>query len=368
MGKHDLNRDLVQEALQPYENLERKLPPRSTAKTIGVVALVLAGVGTQILGVAGGAMTVDIGSAKLVWPDNETNITLVEGAEEIPEGGEEWVVFGGLGQVNSKAAAEQFFEAKKAAGELEAVASVQYKNQGVDASDAEVLKEFITNRNVKRIGIVGVSMGLSTGLDWFHRLIEIAKEEGIDVEWKIEDVVAYSSPADRQDPWKSDLLHKAAATNYPGGLYTKFGYNADWGRIFAEDSTDVERDMAIDEALRKTFNECSPALFMSQVNLLDETNPARWQEFKDYFAKNATFTYMIGEYHDDTVDAEQAANKYFVIFGVLIGTTWRLIRVVGAGHADTIRSALTLEDIYKAEVEEPILLHEGSYELHRTKA
>src|SRR5690606_11360986 len=101
---------------------------------------------------------------------------------------------------------------------------------------------------------------------------------------------------------------------------------------------------AFGEAVRKALNDCSPALFMSQVKLLANVDPRRWKSLRKHLSDSATFIYMIGELPDDTLDARQAAKKYFGFFGVVVGSNLLLIEVADAGHADTFRSALTLEE------------------------
>lgn len=306
--------------------------------------------------VLGGFMTLDVNSAEQKWPDNETTITIVGGSENQPVGPEVpgadqefWIVFPGLGQVNADNGGRQLHDAQEAAGVHDVVASVKEKNQGISKEDVQVLEQFLDLHHVKRVGIVGISMGLPTGLDWFSEIVRQADAAGKPIAWEIQDIVGYSSPYDSQDPWKSDLLRKAAETKYPGGLLTKFLYNADLHAIFGTNSTDEERRAAAEKAIQKTLNECSPKLFTSQAQLLANVDPSKWQALQTHTAPGVALVYMIGELPDDTVNAQQAANKYFEGLGVIIDATLYLIKVIGAGHANTVNSALALEHFFQQQ-------------------
>lgn len=317
--------------------------------------------GTALVGsIFAGAVEADVRSAESIWPDNTTSVQYVDGAEmpaDPEEAGETRLelVLGGLGQVRPKAAAEQIAEAKKAAGENVAVAYVTYKNQGLYEDDAfgradyEVLEAFLEQNNVKRIGIVGISMGLPIALEWLSSIVADAEAEGRTIDWRIEEIISYSSPYDAQDPWKSDLLRAGAKSKYPGGLFTKFLYNLDWGRVFDVAIDPQERLESLKETIKKTFNECSPKLFTSQARLLAEADPREWIPLLKKYADGVVFIYMIGELPDNVLDAEQAADRYFELLSELGNATLRLIVVAGAGHANTYLSAVTLGQVLQQE-------------------
>jgi pimeloyl-ACP methyl ester carboxylesterase len=216
-------------------------------------------------------------------------------------------------------------------------------------ADYEVLDEFIEEHNVKRIGIVGISMGLPIAMEWFSSIVADAEAEGREIDWRIEEIISYSSPFDGEDPWKSDLLHWGAKSQYPGGLFSKFLYNLDFRRVFNPMADPEERSAALDEAINKTLNECSPQLFMSQVRLLAEADPSEWLPLLQNYADGVVFIYMIGELPDDVLDAEQAADRYFKFLSQLGNATLRLIVVAGAGHANTFLSANTLGELLLQE-------------------
>lgn len=358
-SEHDIGR--VRNGTLP-EAPPAVLPPKPSAlrrigERVGRIVVPAALSGSILMGLATEA---DVQSAERIWPDNITVVEQVDSAR-LPDNPEEasqkrlLLVFGGLGQVRPKAAAEQIAEAKHAAGEDVAVAYVKYKNQGFDKldefgrADYEVLEAFIEDHNVKRIGIVGISMGLPTALEWFSQIVADAEAEGREIEWRIEEIISYSSPYDGQDPWKRNLLHWAAKSHYPGGLFSKFLYNLDFRRVLDFDISYDERMKALEEAVNKALNECSPQLFMSQVRLLANVDPSEWFPLLQKYTNNLVFIYMIGELPDDIVDAEQVSDRYFNLLGRIGNATLRLIVVAGAGHADTFQSANALREVMLQE-------------------
>lgn len=354
MAQQGLERELIAEQMLPYEaepvSPENKLPPKKQKRIKRMLGNAAIALTVAVHGVATAA-AVDVVSAQVYYQDDETVLHYVEGSEAAPEGSEVWFVFGGAGQIDSEVPARQFLEANHASGEKEAVVWIKYDNDGFDENDPNILAVFLEEHDIKRVGIVGISMGLPTGLSWFYEIAEAAKREGREIEWEIEDIVGYSSPFDAQDPWKADALRAAATLPipYPGGMISKWIYNADLGVIFGKDSTDEQRRDALGSAWEKTWNKVPPAFFLSQMHFLYSVDINEWQNSEDLLSDDVKFIYLIGELADNTIDAEQAANKYFEVFAVGIGATWRLVKVIGAGHADTSLSAQTMAEIFGEE-------------------
>jgi hypothetical protein len=318
--------------LRARKALSRRTLLRRTAAA--VVALKFGGISDDV-------------ANELLWPRQEMKVSLVPGSEHLPKGGEEWVVFGGLGQSDSRSAAQEFFAAQ---GRNQVVSSVQYDTDGIDAhSVATVLARHIKERDIKRLSIVGVSMGTPTFMLAWSELQRqtVQGYEDVAQDTKIQRLVAYSSPFDMQDAWQRELGHLTAESGYRGGVIGKFLFS------LVDGPGDLERTLPTNSASElwdhvkqswsQTVNSCPPKLYVSQLRLLDSANLlSREHDYTSSFAAGAQFAYCEPTNADTVVYDNGAIGKYFTLFKPL-DVEQTVVPVPHGGHANTELSAIALK-------------------------
>jgi hypothetical protein len=273
--------------------------------------------------------------------------SLVPGTEHIPPGGEEWLVFGGLGQLDSRNAAREFYDAQ---GKNQAVSSVRYATGGINADTmATGLSQYIKERNIKRLSVVGVSMGLPTFLVGWSELQRRAAASSSQEQFalpRIERMAAYSSPFDMEDAWNGELAHIVAASGYKGGLLGKFAYSlvdgpGDVRRLLASRNLEQLRGH-IARSWSQTTDGGPPEFFVSQLALLVNAHLAtQWKVIKHTFMPGAHFVYCLPSDLDTVVRDDSAVHKYASSLRTL-DIDNRTIVVPHGGHANTLLSARAL--------------------------
>lgn len=290
------------------------------------------------------------------WPADEAEVIAAIGSESIPKGGDEWLVFGGFGQKYSVNAAQELFNA---IGRQQVVASVKYPNQGFAIDDiAQLIQRHITERKMKAINIVGVSMGLPTAL-MALRTLQQQSTDSNSILPDINYLAAYSSPADLHDaidgdlaPWIDSLSQRS---RYEPGVIAKFLYSAidgsgDFGR-FLNILNQKQWLGHIATSIEQTFNDCPPRLVLSQIQVMSSYNVEKqWQELRGLVTPyNTQFVYCAPSNYDRTVDNGTAIRKYqSALTNLAVPTT--VLDTGPSGHANTYASATALGSLVTASV------------------
>ncbi len=300
--------------------------------------------------------TIDKHIAHERWPADRAEVVAAIGSEDIPQGGEEWLVFGGFGQKYSINAAQELFNA---IGRRQVVASVTYPNQGFAIDDiAQLTQHHIEERKMKAINIVGVSMGLPTALMALRTLQQqstISKSPLPDIKY----LAAYSSPADLHDaidgdlaPWISTLSQRS---HYEPGVIAKFLYSTTDGSGDFSRLLNVLNQKQwlghIATSIEQTFNDCPPRLVLSQIQIMSSYNVEKqWQELRGLVSPyNTQFVYCAPSNDDRTVNNGTAIRKYkSALTNLAVPTT--ILDTGPSGHANTYASAAALGTLVAASV------------------
>ena len=282
------------------------------------------------------------------WPNDEPEILPTYGAEDIPKGGEEWLVFGGFGQKYSVNAAQELFNA---IDRRQVVSSVKYPNQGFTIDDiADLMGRYIQDRGMSVINIVGVSMGLPTALMALRRL-QLTSMQNTTSLPNINYLAAYSSPADLRDAIDGDLApwidRASRITRYEPAVIAKFLYSAtdgpgDFSR-FINFLDQKQWPRHIETSLDQTFNDCPPRMVLSQIQLISSFNvETQWEDLRGLVTPSTTkFIYCSPSNYDRTVNNDAAIQKYKnALQRLSVPTT--ILDTGPSGHANTFASAVAI--------------------------
>jgi hypothetical protein len=291
------------------------------------------------------------------WPADEIEIIPAIGSETLDKGGEEWLVFGGFGQKYSINAAQELYNA---IGQNQVVSSLKYPNQGFTIDElADQVGCYISNRQMKALNIVGVSMGLPTALMTLRTVqrqfvaadANNAYQDGERHLPTINYLAAYSSPADLRDAIDGDLApwidKLSRLTGYEPGVIAKFVFSATDGQGDVERLLNVlNRDQwyrHMRNSIEQTFNECPPQLVMSQIQVISSYNvESQWHDLQGVVSPVSTkFVYCSPSNYDRTVDNATAIRKYqSALTQLSVPTT--ILDTGPSGHANTYASAAAL--------------------------
>ena len=268
--------------------------------------------------------TVDDIYTKLRWPAGEPYISPADGAENIPPGGDEHIVFMGYGQNDATNAANQLFNAL---GRTTSVSAMHYPNQGFTCRDlAPVIAQRIRERRPARLNIVGVSMGTDIGLESARLVVlqdkrrpghTITKEDQKqERQSRINYLVAYSSPSKMEDAFQGEIADTIVAISdrlhYSGDAAGKLLYDMvdqhSNHPLYAEGLSGIFK-MARN-CISEVNNDCSPEMALSQLKILMPFNFANQAtQYSPVFDPFGHIIYIAPQV-DSIVDGPRAARDY----------------------------------------------------------
>lgn len=261
------------------------------------------------------------------WPPNNTTLSLVPGSEALLPAAEGWAVAPGFGIQDGRNIARQW--AVNLLGEP--VAGLGYPNTGIKLSGIrDKLDAYYQTLD-----------SMSVYLHSLGGLMVMSAMRGSRQPFKR--IVLNCSPFDADDAKKINqalMVHQLHQwTGYEGGPVGAYVANA---------TVDVYRKgggnllSSLLNAVQQTRRQASPRLFVSEINLLCDTDLN--QSPRDFYRlivsgyTQAVFCAPADLSADTTVKDSQAFGKWHAWFdrhGVELG----YLRVPHAGHADTIRTA-----------------------------
>jgi hypothetical protein len=274
-----------------------------------------------------------------IWPNNEPSIKPVNGIEHIPIGGVEWMMADGFGrEYPDNGSRELFYDLNN----TEAVHAVQNSNRGLKLeSMADKFIEYVKQRQMTQLNIVGVSMGLTVWL----KLLEIASTKATLPPVGL--IVGYSSPGDINDVIDKKMAELALefiqSARRIGVLekliYSEVDGSGDWLKainVFNKSQWLLHQK----DSIAQTFNHTSPWLAGSQLGLLGTINLNQVGQnlSKTGVIDGATLLY-IGSKYDRTVNNNTAfdrLSRHLPISKKII------MQTPNGGHAETEPSAKVL--------------------------
>lgn len=297
--------------------------------------------------------------SEIRWPPTPMKINLVNGCEGLPTEDEEWLVFGGFGQQDSKNAGAELFGALD---EKKVVSTVVYPSDYFDIAELAVpVAEYIKSRRMKKLNLVGVSMGLPTALMVLRYIAQnpqlLAEEDdGSDICKppiplpEIGYVAAYSSPADLDDAMQGELARPVTTwgkkLRIPTDIAAKFAYSLIDGNGDKLKALNIVNQKQwqkhLSDSLSQTYNKTPPRMTWSQLKLLHTFNfEEQWQDWRDIIGEQTKFGYVATDNEDYTV-RKTAFGKYDNGFKKLNVKTIDLLSSGNSDHAETAPSAVAI--------------------------
>ncbi len=330
---------------------ERKWP-RRLAKSICAVAIGLAVIAPQV-------HKVDTIVSAERYQQDEVEILLAAGAETLPKGGTEWLVFGGYGQKYSTNAAQELFNAL---GSKEVVASVKYPNQGFTIDElATYVHAYMKQRGMSKLNVAGVSLGTPTALMTLGYIQEHANNplaqyqdiafspRGLALR-KLPEIgyfIAYSSPADVQDASQGyiaqTIVSRIKGTGYAPGMIDKLivsGFDGEGDGLKSINILNpAEWLKQQHNNLEETFNDTPTLMVLSQMEIAAEFNvDEQWEKWRLVLSPDSYFGYFYPSKADPTVNDAGAYRKYEVALKHLDVPT-AYVPTGEPGHANTVATA-----------------------------
>lgn len=259
------------------------------------------------------------------WPPLPAKIYFANGVDPNITPGAEWLVFGGLGQQDSRNSGQQLDDD---IDHREPVASVFYPSYGFSPEAlAPLIRKYIIARNIKRLNIVGISLGLPTALMTLREL-EIQEIERINHNYpndgfqmpEIGYIAAFSSPSDLKSAFDNELIpllrimadHGYNAEAIGELLYCMTDRNGDTYKL--SHPSDIR---IFATYLRDTIDQlqhgCPPNLFENQLikvlvpfNILQQS-----KNYRSILTPKTRFRYLGPKKgNDDVVNDGSAFNNY----------------------------------------------------------
>lgn len=292
------------------------------------------------------------------YPASSMEVSLVDGAKDMPDGGLMYIAFPGAGQQSSKNAATELFNA--ADGKFK-VAYVALPNQGFTIEQlAQKTEKLLAETQPDELGVEGVSMGTKLGLatlstvqdnasESYYRAIDGAQSDIVQGNRKLPNVsyfLALGSPYDLGSANQGELVQGAVGLmeqfHIQPGLRLKFIYSMLNSEADVDNALNIfNRTQWINhvvDSLKETFNDTPPAMVKDQLEILATgTNEG---ELSKVLSPDITqfIYYYPGNGSDAVVNNNQAYRQFAVALQKLYVTT-EYTPTNSTEHADTVAAA-----------------------------
>ncbi|MCA9324658.1 hypothetical protein KDA23_01145 [Candidatus Saccharibacteria bacterium] len=288
------------------------------------------------------------------WPIEEASIALAAGSESLPKGGAESLVFMGFGQQDAHNAAHQLFHALEG---RQAVAGIRYPSRSFTPSTlAPVIADYIQQRRMSKLTLVGVSMGTAIALEsmrhvYLSKLPWTKMRDGIDdggvTELPVIDyMVAYSSPSDLADAYESELATFGMVLKklgYKGDTIGKFGFGLYDALKDADPAERLQFRTMVRSAIDEATNHSPPEMCVSQIQILSAFNLRQQaaQRYGQFIQPPARMIYVAAD-HDKVVDDNRAIDNFSAASRAMNLAPIEVLSSERGGHANTTAAANAL--------------------------
>lgn len=314
-------------------------------------ASLLAGVYAAAAGTALGRISNEYTTDR--WGNAPARIVMADGAEALPTGGQESIVFMGYGQQDPTNAVNQLSDALD---RQQAVAGLYYPSGSFVPLDLAIpLARHLRERHVEQLNLVGFSMGTNIALETI-RCIMLSNgprfgqaADGADSlmvpQLKINYWIACSSPANLQDAFQGELADTIVAisdaTGYDGDAAGKLLYDiADQvynQPIYTDGARGLAR-MAVNGWLEMN-NDTPPRMALSQLRILRGFDwPQQAPAYRMVATPGARVLYVRPR-NDTIVNDDSGENGFRAGFREIDVANFHIVSTGNSDHANTVASA-----------------------------
>jgi hypothetical protein len=273
-----------------------------------------------------GLVALDLMSVAL-WKKGSTKITTglsSEATKRQPR----WLALPGLGQQDGQFIAEDLQAVIPGAVDWASYSSRGITRKTIGQTLARYFKKHYADNddsNPKQ-NVLLHSMGLPTYL----KGVEWCLNNGVTVP-PIGVMMAFSSPMNAMDTFMQKHITIAARSPYPGGVFSKMGVEF-YQRHLTENFKLSAIGNCLLGAMKCSYRDCPPALWVSQVRLLASAGSYQAGIF-DGVITPETKVIHFGDENDKSVNVP-AARKDLSAFAKAHGATMIVVDTPGAGHAN----------------------------------
>ena len=337
-------------------------PTISRRRLIQGAGLAAAGLAIGAGGIVKEIERLDTVLSKELWPKDRMGIQFAHGSEYIRPTGHLNLFFGGFGQKSVDT--DGYFDAT---GRKDLTGSIVFPNDRFTIEDvADYTDKVLVEHDIRSVTVIGPSMGFPIGIKTFGILAHRrAAQAGLGANAtaagirstlpSLDKLIAFSSPADRLDAYRGDVVHAIAQVariaDKPPQLVLMWLYSYLDGPGDPRRGTDIRNLRQLDEHFKLTWDQVihgtSVDMAISQLIILDDFNAE--QDCRSLTPMvtpgitEALFTEPTNK--DDTVNNSTSISTYNSTFNKL-GVRFTVLSTGPVGHAKVPESTEALRRYY----------------------